>query len=275
MGIRTVRKILLVVAGSVFLFSACMVLRHSVAMRSSAAYTESVIQMAVTQTENVTGEESPADDAAGSAPPEVVEEPVTDGDVMDVAPIQVDFGALFGQNQDVIAWLYCPDTPINYPVAQASDNEYYLHRLLDGSKNSAGTLFMDYRSASDLSDWNCVIYGHNMINDSMFGSLTDYKSQEYFDAHAKMYLLTPEGDFLIIPVAGFTAAANDELYSKFCPDREDRSRLVKDWLERSDFCSDYEPVEEDRFITLSTCSYDYDNARYVLVGVLKKLRTGE
>lgn len=266
------RRILLVVAGSVFLFSTGMVLRHSIAMRSSAAYAQSVIQMAVTPVENDAAAEHPAGDAAVSDPMAATEEPAADA--VDPVPIQVDFDALCGQNQDVVAWLYCPDTPINYPVAQASDNEYYLHRLLDGSKNSAGTLFMDYRNAGNLSDWNCVIYGHNMINDSMFGTLPDYKSQEYFATHTKLYLFTPAGSFAIVLVAGFTTAANDELYSNFSPDGEDQRRLIEDWLERSDFCADYEPNEEDRFITLSTCSYDYDNARYVLIGTLKALHVG-
>ena len=63
--------------------------------------------------------------------------------VSETAPITVDFERLQEENKDIIAWLYCPDTEINYPVVQSKDNEYYLRRLLDGTWNIAGTLFMD------------------------------------------------------------------------------------------------------------------------------------
>ena len=73
--------------------------------------------------------------------------------VQETAPIIVDFE-------------HCPDTKINYPVAQSEDNSYYLRRLLDGSWNTAGTIFMDYRNSADFSDRHTVIYGHNMKNDT-------------------------------------------------------------------------------------------------------------
>ena len=225
--------------------------------------TEEVSESDAGQVEIFSPSVSAADEPT-AAPDEMEPEP---------APVLVDFDALCAENQDVIGWLYCPDTPIHYPVVQTTDNEFYLHRLLDGRKNSAGTLFMDYRNAGDLSDWNSVIYGHNMINDSMFGSLTDFKRQEYFEEHPKMYLLTPERNFSITLLAGFTTAADDELYSTFTPSGEEQRRLVNKWLEASDFYAGIDPAEEDVFITLSTCSYEYDNARYVLVGVLRELGT--
>ena len=128
-------------------------------MHIGAEYVETVVEMAVTPSTEPFGDQSI---------------PAAVNETADIVPIQVDFDVLSKENQDVIGWLYCPDTSINYPVVQAADNEYYLHRLLDDSKNAAGTLFMDYRNSADLSDWNSVIYGHNMKNGSMFGSLPDY-----------------------------------------------------------------------------------------------------
>ena len=78
------------------------------------------------------------------------------------APISVDFEALQGENPDIIGWLYCEGTPINYPIVQSEDNSYYLRRLTDGSYNANGTLFLDYRCARDFTDFNCVVYGHRM-----------------------------------------------------------------------------------------------------------------
>ena len=100
-----------------------------------------------------------------------------EGEKLEQAPITVDFNALLSQNKDVVGWLYCENTPVNYPIVQSDDNDYYLRRMLNGKYNIAGTVFMDYRCRSDYSSLNTIIYGHNMKNDSMFGTFTDYKSQ--------------------------------------------------------------------------------------------------
>ena len=264
---RTARTILLTIAAAVFLFSSSMVLIQKAQLRAGTEYAETLAQMAViphVDTSAAEAQESgvvTADETQGTSPEEVPP----------VAPIQVDFDGLRAANPDVVAWIYCPDTPINYPVVQTADNAYYLKRLLDGSKNSAGTLFMDYRNADDFSDWNSVIYGHNMKNDSMFGTLSEYAADSYFQSHPELYLLTPEQDYVISVAAGFGTPANAELYTAFCPNDEAKNRLVESWLKSSDFISDDYPTSEDRLITLSTCSYEYDNARYVLIGILKAL----
>lgn len=264
MGNNTVRRILLAVAGAVFLCSSAVVLHHRLEMHTSAKQSDAVVQAVVTPVRETpdAGDPVPSVDPASSE--EALPPP---------PPIQVDFDALCAQNEDVVAWIYCPDTPINYPVVQSSDNAYYLHRLLDGRKNAAGTLFMDYRNAEDLSDWNSVIYGHNMNNDSMFGSLQDYRDQAYADAHPEIFLLTPEKNYTITVLAGFVTPSDTALYNALSPDEEEQSRLIEGWLESSDFSSGIEPAPEDRFVTLSTCSYAYSDARYVLVGVLNELRS--
>lgn len=208
-------------------------------------------------------------EAAGDASMEPEEEVGTKP--IRVAPIQVDFDALLAENPDVVAWLYCPDTPINYPVVQAADNDYYMHRLLDGSKSYPGTLFMDYRNTRDFSDWNSVIYGHNMRNDSMFGTLPDYKEKAYFEAHSEIYLLTPQCDYVIDVLAGFVTPNNSELYNALHPEDAEKERLVEEWLDAAGFAAEYTPEAEERWITLSTCSYEYRNARYVLIGRLEEL----
>ena len=257
---RIIRIILFVVAGSVFLGSSFMVLKYWQEMRTGAKQVEVLTQMAVTPVGQGPGGEAKGDNILTSD--EETEKPKF------TAPIQVDFDVLRAENPDVVAWLYCPDTPINYPVVQGPDNEYYLHRLLDGRTNSAGTLFMDYRNEGDFSHWNSVIYGHNMKNGSMFGTLTDYKKQAYFDAHPLMYLLTPEGDYEVQLVAGFVTPDDGDVYQALYPEDGEKENLLNKWLESSDFVSDYEPSPEDWLLTLSTCSYEYNNARYVLIGVL-------
>lgn len=269
---RTARKIIMIVAASVFVFSSAMFLKDYLQMKAAAEFSESISEMVVDlPTEendyemiyNDITDESETVQSEGSK--DITEEKSED------APIQVDFNLLGNQNQDIVAWLYCPDTSINYPVVQAADNDFYLRRLLDGSYNTAGTLFMDFRNSDDFSDWNSVIYGHNMKNDSMFGTLPDYKAQSYYEEHPTMYLLTPAQNYKINILAGFVTAANSELYSAFNPSEEEKELLVEEWMNDSDFDSTAILTSEHTVITLSTCSYEYSNARYVIIGVLEKL----
>lgn len=249
---RTVRRILLAVAVPVFLFSGVMVAKYHREMSAESKYMETLVEMAVTVSAEASGDQS-VQEAAGEL------------------PIEVDFDVLCKENQNVVGWLYCPDTPINYPVVQAADNDFYLHRLLDGSYNAAGSLFMDYRNSADFSDWNSVIYGHNMRYDSMFGTLPDYKAQSYFEAHPVIFLLTPEQNYKINLLAGFVTPANAGLYSAFNPSEGKRASFVEKWMNASDFDSASVPVPGCKFITLSTCSYEYSNARYVVVGILEEV----
>lgn len=189
----------------------------------------------------------------------------------EAAPIEVDFDALLEKNADIIGWLYSEDTPINLPVAQSSDNEYYLRRLIDETWNSAGTLFVDYRNGRDFSDNNTIIYGHNMKNKEMFGTLPNYKDQSYFEEHPIMWLLTPDGDYKIELIAGCVTSAASDVYS-IDSSEEDVLAMVQRSIENSTFTTDAEIHPGDRFLTLSTCSYEYDNARYVLIGRMTALK---
>ncbi len=193
-----------------------------------------------------------------------------DGQPGEQLPLTVDFDALLAQCPDVVGWLYCPDTPINYPVVQAEDNQYYLRRLLDGTWDISGSLFMDYRCAADLSGWNTVIYGHNMKHGAMFGTLQNYKKQDYYDAHPVLYLLTPGENYRIDLVGGYTTeGASEDTYG--LPDsQEGRDVLLDKARENTTFQTETAVGEGERLITLSTCAYESDNARYVLVGVLRE-----
>ncbi len=208
----------------------------------------------------------PTEDAAAD-PTQVVE--ITPPP--ETVPIAVDFDLLLEQNGDVVAWLYCPDTVISYPVVQGKDNQYYLRRLLDGSWNSSGSIFMDYRSEGGFSGWNTVIYGHNMKNDTMFGTLEEYREQEYYDAHPVWYLLTPGQNYKIELLGGYTTSGNATNTTGFPKTQAERDGLIAAVRQNSTFQSAAAVTDGERIITLITCAYDFDGARYVLVGVLREI----
>lgn len=185
----------------------------------------------------------------------------------ETAPLSVDFDYLQDINQDVVAWIYSEDTPINYPVVLSADNSDYLHRLLDGTYNAAGTLFMDFRNSGDFSEENSIIYGHHMNNGSMFASLEMYRTQSYYDEHPVLYLLTPDADYKLELIAGKTVHADDQIvYSTNLTVEEAQERM-----ENSDFQADVTLEPQDHFVTLSTCAYSFHGARYVVTGVLRPL----
>lgn len=182
-------------------------------------------------------------------------------------PIAIDFDALLNRNKDVIGWLYCPDTVINYPVVQGENNDQYLRKDLDGKYLVSGTLFADYRNGTLGEDANYIIYGHNMKNGTMFSLLAKYKEQSYYDRHPVMYYLTPDGNYKLELFAGLVIKRDDKIYLPN-QSKEQFDELVKDYRAKSTFKSDVELEYNDTIVTLSTCSYEFDDARYIVMGRL-------
>ena len=87
----------------------------------------------------------------------------------------VDFAGLKAINKDVIGWLNVEALDISYPMVRGTDNDYYLHRTFKKEDNFAGSIFMDYLNNPNLKDQNTIIYGHNMKNGSMFGTLEQFR----------------------------------------------------------------------------------------------------
>lgn len=189
---------------------------------------------------------------------------------IEAAPITVDFSSLLEQNDDIVGWIYCPDTPINYPVVQAEDNDRYLRRDLNGKYLVSGTVFVDYRNGAIGEDANYIVYGHNMKDGTMFSSLAKYKEQDYYDEHPVLYYLTPSGDYMIELYAGIVVKRDALIYVPN-PDETEFAKFLQNAKAKSTFQSDVEITENDTIITLSTCSYEYNNARYVVIGKLNNL----
>ncbi len=180
----------------------------------------------------------------------------------------VDFGALQAVNPDVVAWIYLEGTNINYPIVRGADNAEYLDKLVDGTYNSAGSIFMDYRNGPDFSDCHTVLYGHHMKNQTMFSQITGYKTQSFYEEHPTCLLLTPQGNYKLAFFAGYTANLNGDAWKLSFESAQEYAAWLEAAVARSDFRSSVTPTAQDLTVTLSTCTYEYDNARYVLLGVL-------
>ena len=249
---RVFLLVICVALGLAMILSGCLIFKYYFdRLKAENAYNE-ISEFAVSED---TGMPKPtldltSDDIAGT----------TEASEADI-PIFVDFEKLTAEYPDIVGWLYCAGTPINYPVMQSDDNIRYLRHLPNGSYNAAGSLFADYCCKELGISGNYIIYGHNMKSGSMFGTLVRYKSQNYYDVHSTLYFLTPEKTYRVELIAGFVAKSTGEVY-----DTQLTAEQVRQFCTESDFSSGNAPQDDDVFITLSTCSYEYENARYVVIG---------
>lgn len=124
-----------------------------------------------------------------------------DDSITTLGSFSVDWDALRAINPDIVAWIYVPDTVINYPVAwRANDDSYYLKHTFKGNIANAyapeyGCIMLSGQNRSDFSDQVNIIYGHNMRNGTMFNVLSNNLNDEFFNSHRVFYLLTPKGNY--------------------------------------------------------------------------------
>ena len=188
-------------------------------------------------------------------------------DLSKTIPLIVDFETLQAEHPEIIGWIYGPDTPINYPIVQGDDNQYYVNHLVDGTPLGSGAIFLDFRNSPDLSDRNSLIYGHNMTNKSMFGSLRNYRNQSYYDENPLLWIVTPEMAYRVDLIAGCVTAADSDDYD-LLETEEELQTLLDELIGKSTFKSKLNPAVVERVVVLSTCTYEYDNARYIVIGNL-------
>lgn len=179
--------------------------------------------------------------------------------------IDVDFDTLCADYPDTVGYIYCPDTNINYVIQHGKGNDYYLTHGSDGTLNDNGSIFLEEKNHSDFTDSNTLIYGHHMKTGLMFANLTLYKDSEFYDTHPYMYLYTPQQNYRIDLYAGFVCEHNDEVFA---------TALTQEQLARMAEKSTFTPtigIPTGKTVTLSTCSYEIADGRYVLVGALTEI----
>ena len=206
---------------------------------------------------------SASTDGAGEAPEEV---PVWQ-DPYAQALKDMDFSALRQQNPDVLGWILIPGTRVSYPVVQGTDNSYYLDHTWRGGKNSVGAIFMVCRNSSDLSDFNTIIYGHRMNNRSMFGTLSQYKSRSYWQAHPYVYLTDDSGTHRYEIFAAGEVSVDSDVYRLGLSSDSSRQSFLDSCLALSALNTGVTPHTYDKVLTLSTCTGNGHATRWVVQAV--------
>ena len=176
----------------------------------------------------------------------------------------MDFAALREVNPDILGWILIPNTRVSYPFLQGTDNDYYLRRTWRKGSSAVGAIFVEAGNSGDLTDFNTLIYGHNMNNGSMFGTLKKYRQQDYFRAHPYVYLTTDAGSARYEVFAAYEVATDGETYRLSFADDSAKQAFLDYCLEQSVIDTGVTPQVYDRIITLSTCTGRGHETRWVV-----------
>lgn len=189
--------------------------------------------------------------------------------------IPINFEELWAINPDIYGWITIDGTEINYPILQReSDNNYYLRRNSAGEHSIPGCIFTENYNNKEFTDFNTMVYGHYMTDNTMFGRLISYRDQAFLDTHPEITVYLPDKKFTY---EIFAAVQYDDRHILQSFDFNDvfgrlgyieslkNSRSMNNIVNQN-----IEVNENSHLITLSTCVPELDDARFLVVGVLKE-----
>ena len=181
-----------------------------------------------------------------------------------VSPI--DFEALTAENPDTIGWIRIPDTNVDYPIVQGTDNDFYLDHDFYGKESAAGSIYLDFESEADLQGRNQILYGHNMKNGSMFKDINRYKDPEYFKEHQYFSIYTPDREIKLKAVACYYGEAEPIVRKTRFKSQESFDAFVHEMVKPCSYGGEITYPAKTLY-TLVTCSYEINDARTFLFAV--------
>ncbi|MBE6955657.1 MAG: sortase [Ruminococcaceae bacterium] len=199
--------------------------------------------------------------------------PVTDDPYMDLLA-ETDLAALREINEDVLGWIIIPDTYVNHPLMDGDDNSFYLDHAWDRTPSFYGSVFLEQQSSSDLTDFNTILYGHNMGDENIFGSLKHYNDEAYWKEHPYVYIVDDRGVHRYEIFAAYEASIRSIVYVLDFDD-DLRERFIEAAVEHSVIDTGITPVITNRILTLSTCTGYTKNTRWVVQARLVSARDAE
>ena len=186
----------------------------------------------------------------------------------ETAPFRVDFQALQALNSDVIGWIYCPGTPIDYPILQGEDNDAYLHHSYDKQYRAAGSIFEECANRRGFVDSNVILYGHHMSNGSMFACLEKWTDQSFYEEHPVLWILTPEQDYKVVLFSAYTTSAYSDSYTVYTGPGQAFDEYLQKAQGSSAVRTEVDLDPDAHYVMLSTCSYLFDDARSIVHGMM-------
>ncbi len=183
--------------------------------------------------------------------------------------LRINHPVLEAMNPDYCGWLYYEPLEISYPIVRRQDNEYYTKHTFEGEENKSGAIFMDAYNWTDYADYNTFIYGHNMRNKTMFGSLKKLLNDEekIVENNPYFYVFTEEKAYMYEIFAVYNTKSDSDTYN-LIHSKEEQEANIAYIKEVATWMSDKEIKGEDKIVTLSTCYGVRTKNRTVVQGVL-------
>ena len=157
-------------------------------------------------------------------------------------------------NEDVIGWIWIPDSRISYPILQGEDNDFYLNHTWRKEENAVGSIFLEWQISDDFSEFNTIVYGHNMKDKSMFSQLHNYRDIRFRDAHPYVYILTDAGVYRYEVFSCYQAEVESDTYQFGMQWDKTKQEYIDRAIKKSKIKCKITPAVTDRILTLSTCS---------------------
>lgn len=193
--------------------------------------------------------------------------------------IPIDFAQLQAQNPDIYAWIQIEGTNINYPIVQSAvDNGYYLNHTVEGQEGYPGSIYTENWNTKTFTDFNTVIYGHDMKDGSMFQNLHNYADASYMQQHPQVVIYTPEKKFTYEIFAAVVYDDRHVLHSFDYAFADQRQAFLDSIYNARNLGNvireDVSVNTENRIVTLSTCMTGQDDKRFLVEAVLSSEEDG-
>lgn len=184
-----------------------------------------------------------------------------------------DWDALAQVNPDIYAWIYIPGTKVDYPILQnATDDDYYLRYNMNGTRGYPGCIYTEKQNSKDFTDFDTVVYGHNMKDDAMFATLHYFEDSAFF-ANCPYVFVYQENKVLVYEI--FAAYVSDNLHILYSNDfttESGRQNYLDNIFSNTDSSanlrSDVQVTGQSHILTLSTCLKGRSENRYLVQAVL-------
>lgn len=195
----------------------------------------------------------------------------TDGESEDNS---ASLGNLKSINSDTVGWVEIFDTHINYPVVQGKDDLEYLNKDIYGNSTLTGSIYLASDNNSDFNDWYNLLYGHHMDNGAMFGDISKFLDQDYFQTHSKGILQTQSGTYVLNVFACISTDSYEGTIYHISEDAEERYPKLKEYISNHSYQLTEMP-DDARILAFSTCTDATTNGRIVLFADVKKMEAAE
>lgn len=181
----------------------------------------------------------------------------------------INMEALREKNAETLGWILIPGSTISYPVMHGQDNDYYLKRAWNKTYSFVGSIFLDYRNSGDWSDFNSIVYGHNMRDGSMFSSLKSYEDPAFLQRCPLIYIADGQTIRRYQIFAVYEVSVEGLTYSRDFGGQGEKQAFLEYCLAQSAYDTGVVPTVEDRILTLSTCTGRSNNStRWVVQAAL-------